>query len=74
MATQNTDIAGADKDDRRVGFERRQFSYSEHIPERRSGKDRREGNDRRSRTDQRMEAVIYMKTERRSKPQTNRII
>ena len=37
-----------DNGGRRLGFERRQFSYSEHIPERRSGKDRRIGPDRRS--------------------------
>jgi hypothetical protein len=33
--------------DRRAGIERRQFSYTGVIPERRSGKDRRSGNDRR---------------------------
>ena len=32
---------------RRLGIERRQFSYTQHIPERRSGKDRRGGSDRR---------------------------
>ena len=32
----------------RSGSERRKFSYSEFIPERRSGKDRRKGFDRRS--------------------------
>ena len=31
---------------RRCGIERRQFSYDQHIPERRSGKDRRSGFDR----------------------------
>ncbi len=31
----------------RSGIDRRQFSYSYHIPERRSGKDRRRGFDRR---------------------------
>jgi hypothetical protein len=36
-----------DKGGRRLGFERRQFSYLSHIPERRSGKDRRSGEDRR---------------------------
>ena len=30
----------------RSGIDRRQFSYSYHIPERRSGKDRRRGSDR----------------------------
>ena len=37
-----------DNGGRRLLFERRQFSYNEHIPERRSGKDRRCGLDRRS--------------------------
>ena len=31
----------ADHEDRRSGIELRQFSYIEHLPERRSGKDRR---------------------------------
>jgi hypothetical protein len=33
---------------RRQIKERRRFSYTFHIPERRSGKDRREGEDRRN--------------------------
>ena len=36
-----------EKDCNRSGIDRRQFSYSYHIPERRSGKDRRRGFDRR---------------------------
>ena len=36
-----------DHGERRSGIERRQFSYTQHIPERRSGKDRRLGNDKR---------------------------
>jgi len=32
---------------RRIGFDRRSFSYSLHIPERRSHDDRRKGDDRR---------------------------
>jgi len=32
---------------RRSGIDRRRFSYTEHIPERRSGKERRSGFDRR---------------------------
>jgi len=36
-----------DNEGRRLGKDRRQFSYYAHIPERRSGKDRRCGNDRR---------------------------
>jgi len=33
---------------RRIGGERRAFSYTIHIPERRSGSDRRCGSDRRA--------------------------
>lgn len=36
-----------DNGTRRSDIERRQFSYSGHIPERRSVKDRRSGKDRR---------------------------
>jgi hypothetical protein len=36
-----------DNGGRRLGIDRRQFSYDEHIPERRSLKDRRSGIDRR---------------------------
>jgi len=36
-----------DNGGRRLGIDRRQFSYTTYIPERRSGKDRRSGNDRR---------------------------
>jgi hypothetical protein len=36
-----------DNGGRRLGFERRQFSYLIHIPERRSGRDRRRRRDRR---------------------------
>jgi hypothetical protein len=36
-----------DNDGRRLGIDRRQFSYDFHIPELRSGKDRRSGLDRR---------------------------
>jgi hypothetical protein len=38
---------------RRIGLERRRFSYSEHIPERRCGEDRRSGIDRRTGVDRR---------------------
>ena len=37
-----------DKGGRRSGRDRRQFSYTGHIPERRSGHDRRGGLDRRN--------------------------
>ena len=36
-----------DTGDRRSGIERRRFTYTIHIPERRSGEDRRSGLDRR---------------------------
>ena len=36
-----------DNGGRRCGLDRRQFSYSGHVPERRSGEERRSGNDRR---------------------------
>ncbi len=35
------------KKERRCRIERRQFSYANHLPERRSGTDRRSGNNRR---------------------------
>ena len=38
------------KRDGRSGFERRRFSYADHIPERRMGQDRRSGFDRRKGT------------------------
>jgi DNA-binding XRE family transcriptional regulator len=36
-----------DKGGKRLGLDRRQFSYDKHIPERRSGKDRRSKLDKR---------------------------
>jgi len=36
-----------DNGGRRLGLDRRQFSYDFHIPERRTGKERRSGLDRR---------------------------
>ncbi|MBU0993985.1 MAG: hypothetical protein KJ737_15935 [Proteobacteria bacterium] len=37
-----------DNGGRRSGIDRRQFSYSGYLPERRSGEDRRNGKDRRA--------------------------
>ena len=37
-----------DNGGRRSGIERREYSYTAHIPERRSGTDRRSGDERRS--------------------------
>lgn len=39
-----------DKGGKRLGLDRRQYSYDKHIPERRSGKDRRSGLDRRQKS------------------------
>ncbi len=38
----------ADNGGRRLGIERRTYSYNGHMPERRSGIERRSGKDRRS--------------------------
>jgi len=46
-------LAIIDYGGRRSGIERRQFSYTEHIPARRSNKDRRCSLDRRSGLDRR---------------------
>ncbi|MBU4316290.1 MAG: hypothetical protein KKF30_03335 [Proteobacteria bacterium] len=40
--------AKADNGGRRIGIDRRQFSYFTHIPERRTGEDRRTCEDRRT--------------------------
>jgi len=43
-----TTAISLDNDGRRLGNNRRVFSYAEHLPERRSGEDRRSGFDRRN--------------------------
>ncbi|MEJ2099996.1 MAG: hypothetical protein P8X68_08455 [Desulfobacterales bacterium] len=40
-------ISSVDNGGRRSGGDRRKYSYTLHVPERRSGKDRRVGKDRR---------------------------
>ncbi len=42
-----TPVELIDNGGRRSGVERRRYSYSSHIPERRSGEERRSGKDRR---------------------------
>ena len=54
-----------DNGGRRSGIDFRQFSYSVHIPERRSGQDRRSGKDRRSGMERRNIVVIDISEERR---------
>ena len=41
MSSLLNDAVIKDSEDSRTGIERRQFSYTAYIPERRSGKDRR---------------------------------
>ncbi|MBN1848936.1 MAG: hypothetical protein JW932_10160 [Deltaproteobacteria bacterium] len=44
-----------DNGGRRSGMDRRRYSYTSHIPERRSDEDRRSGEDRRDGTGERRE-------------------
>ena len=55
MNTSNTALNLRDNGGRRSGIDRRYFSYSNHIPERRNGNDRRIVSDRRSGLDRRDE-------------------
>ena len=48
MNTHKNNEMAKDKGGTRSGIERRQFDYTEHSPERRSGKERRSAVDRRS--------------------------
>jgi hypothetical protein len=54
-------IALIDNGGRRLGIDRRQFLYTNHIPNRRLGKDRRTGRDRRNYIDRRSDKVVIMK-------------
>jgi hypothetical protein len=47
MKSKTDSVILTDKGGRRVGIERRSFSYTCYIPERRSGMERRNGEDRR---------------------------
>ncbi len=61
-------IALIDKGGRRLGVDRRQFSYTSHIPDkrmdedRRTSVDRRDGPDRRNGIDRRSGKVIIIKS------------
>ena len=59
-------IALIDNGGRRLGDDRRQFSYTNHIPDRRLGEDRRTGLDRRSRLGLREEKDRRSSLERRA--------
>ena len=58
--------ATKDNGGRRLGADRREYSYSAHLPERRSGLDRRSGFDRRSGIDRRRPLGAVAAIERRS--------
>jgi len=64
-------VSVIDNGGRRSGIGRRQFSYSDYIPDRRIGKDQRSGSDRRSGLDRRRQIerrtgkVIEMKVDKR---------
>ena len=53
MSIASAVIAIIDNGGRRSGIDRRQFSYTEHIPARRSSNERRSSLDRRSKIDRR---------------------
>ena len=56
MATENTsDKKDLTKDDRRSKVDRRRFSYTEHIPERRSNGDRRQDEEAKTENDKNKE-------------------
>ena len=54
-------IALIDNGGRRLGIDRRQFLYTNHIPDRRLGKDRRTGRDRRDNLDRRSGKMAIIK-------------
>jgi hypothetical protein len=45
-----------DNGGRRLGVDRRRFSYADHVPERRLGEERRSGQDRRGEAERRTES------------------
>jgi len=49
-----------DNGERRLGYDRRLFSYNGYLPERRSGKDRRSGGDRRKKPRPLAEATRHL--------------
>jgi len=61
-----------DNGGRRIGIERRRFSYAGHIPERRCGEDRRSGVDRRICVDRRSGMDRRVATDRRATEEKDR--
>jgi len=66
MIPSNKVFSFLDNGGERSGIERRQFSYTSHIPERRSGKDRRSADDRRKLLDSAIPLERTGKRERRA--------
>ena len=60
-------IALMDNGGRRFGVDRRQFLYTNHIPDRRRGEDRRSGFDRRSTIERRNGKVVLIKNRKNLK-------
>ena len=57
-------IALIDNGGRRLGIDRRQFLYTNHIPDRRLDEDRRAGRDRRKNIDRRSGKVVLINSKR----------
>ena len=66
MGTDISPFFLSDRGGRRLGIERRRFSYTLHIPERRSGRERRSIKDRRGELDHSMIFKLKKEEERRA--------
>lgn len=70
MSVKNIESELIDNGGRRIGAKRREFSYTDHVPnersekERRNGVDRRSGLKRRKDKDRRSEKIIFKKIQR----------
>jgi len=71
MQSKMESVILTDKGGRRVGIERRSFSYTCYIPERRSGMERRNGEDRRK--IQRLTVLSENETPQDERPQDSRL-
>ncbi len=58
------DLIRNDNGGRRLGIDRRVFSYDSHIPERRRGREQRSGRDRRSGEERRRVITLVRKASR----------
>ena len=56
METSHVVLNLKDNGGRRLGVDRRRFSYADHVPERRLGEERRSGKDRRGEAERRTES------------------